>query len=183
MYSTLVGPSSDKALLRDILLDGNFVNAADYTAKPAVLGYLVRENNLSGQTGNRAVNNNLSQGYQEILDISTTDSAKNVREEWATSDSSGNQGIDSSEINVNKKPSDYSDGIFYEQKTIQTLRIDRTDYAKEAQDGTQGILTTKCVNHTARQEFELTDGLMPLTLVRTGTDDKWNDWHAVTNWN
>lgn len=183
MYSTLVGPSSDKALLRDILLDGNFVNAADYTAKPAVLGYLVRENNLSGQTGNRAVNNNLSQGYQGILDISTTDSVKNVREEWATSDSSGNQGIDSSEINVNKKPSEYSDGIFYEQKTIQTLRIDRTDYAKEAQDGTQGILTTKCVNHTARQEFELTDGSMPLTLVRTGTDDKWNDWHGVTNWN
>lgn len=91
--------------------------------------------------------------------------------------------IDKSNVSSNKKPSDYSDGIFYEQKTTKTLGIDRADYAKEAQDGTQGILTTKCVNHTARQEFELTDGSMPLTLVRTGADDKWNDWHAVTNWN
>lgn len=91
--------------------------------------------------------------------------------------------IDKSNVSSNKKPSDYSDGIFYEQKTTKTLGIDRADYAKEAQDGTQGILTTKSVNHTARQEFELTDGSMPLTLVRTGADDKWNDWHVVTNWN
>lgn len=109
--------------------------------------------------------------------------SESVAAKMQVTSAGGTLTINTANTDVNKKPSDYSDGIFYEQKTTKTLGIDRADYAKEAQDGTQGILTTKSVNHTARQEFELTDGSMPLTLVRTGADDKWNDWHVVTNWN
>lgn len=97
MYSTLVGPSSNKALLRDVLLDGNFVNAADWTAQPAEYGYLVRENNLPGQVGNHANNNYLGQGIKDILDTRTENNVANVREAWSVLDSSQAGNVDLSD--------------------------------------------------------------------------------------
>lgn len=95
--------------------------------------------------------------------------------------------IDKSNISSNKKPSDYSDGIFYEQKTATAVGIDRTNYADDFKSGENGILTTKAVTidkkKYARQSFELLDNDYPLTLERNGSDSAWNDWHAVTNWN
>lgn len=187
MYSTLVGPSSSKSLLRDILLDGNFVNAADYTAKPTELGYLVRENNLPGQTGNRAINTSLGQGYKGVLDTSTTGNEKNVREPWETQESISSFKIDQSNTDTNKKPSDYPEGFSYEQKTASAVGIDRTDYADAVKSGTNGILTTKAVTidkkKYARQSFELLDNDYPLTLERNGLDGEWKDWHGITAWN
>lgn len=95
--------------------------------------------------------------------------------------------IDKSNISSNKKPSDYSDGIFYEQKTATAVGIDRTNYADDFKSGENGVLTTKVVTidkkKYARQSFELLDNDYPLTLERNGSDSAWEDWHAVTNWN
>lgn len=106
-------------------------------------------------------------------------------------DSDGNQSkpnkIDQSNTDKNKMPSDYSDGIFYEQKTATAVGIDRTNYADDFKSGENGVLTTKAVTidkkKYARQSFELLDNDYPLTLERNGSDSAWNDWHAVTNWN
>lgn len=93
-----------------------------------------------------------------------------------------NLNIDKSNVSSNKKPSEYSDGIFYEKKMAASIGIHRLDYAKPAQSGTWGILTTKSLDGTVRQMFELFDGNLPLTFVRTGSKDKWKDWSGITNW-
>lgn len=106
-------------------------------------------------------------------------------------DSDGNQSkpnkIDQSNTDKNKMPSDYSDGIFYEQKTATAVGIDRTDYADAVKSGTNGVLTTKAVTidkkKYARQSFELLDNDYPLTLERNGSDSAWEDWHGITAWN
>ncbi|WP_270529526.1 GH25 family lysozyme [Limosilactobacillus vaginalis] len=110
--------------------------------------------------------------------VSITDSGQN---------NSQQNKVDQSNTDKNKVPSDYSDGIFYEQKTAAAVDIDRTDYADAVKSGTTGILTTKAVTidkkKYARQSFELLDNDYPLTLERNGSDSAWEDWHAVTNWN
>lgn len=109
----------------------------------------------------------------------------------ANSDSSAKpavaDSIDTKNVDKNKMPADYSDGIFYEQKLANVVEINRSDYASDAQSGTTGILTTKAITvdnkKLARQRFELLDNDYPLTLERNGADSSWNDWHGVTNWN
>ena len=184
MYSTLVGPSSDKALLRNVTIDGNFVNAADYTTKPTALGFIVRENNLAGQVGNHSVNNYLSQGYQGILDMSTSNGENNLREPWIENDSSSaSNSIDTENLDKNNKPSEIPDGFSYALKKAEAIGIDRSDFAKDAQAGSKGLLTTKAVSGLVKQHFELLDGLEPLNFERTGSGDTWTDWFCMTNWN
>lgn len=103
------------------------------------------------------------------------------------SDETQHNKIDQSNTETNKTPSDYSDGVFYEAKTVTAVGIDRDGYADDVKTGTNGILTTKVVTINnqkyARQTFELLDNTYPLTLERNGAGDSWNDWHGVTNWN
>lgn len=136
------------------------------------------------------------QAYDLASDTAATvkkmvSSASSSASSSATSDSSAEpavvDSIDTKNVDKNKMPADYSDGIFYEQKLATSVDINRSDYASDAQSGTTGILTTKAITvdkkKLARQRFELLDNDYPLTLERNGADSSWNDWHGVTNWN
>ena len=121
MYSYLVGPSSPHALLRNVLIEGNFINGADWTANPAVMGYVVNENNVTGQSDNHANNNYLSIGIKDILDTRTNDGSTNVREPWIVMDSP------SKEVNI-----DLSDYAKLSQLANYVKRAELSDYAKKS---------------------------------------------------
>lgn len=91
------------------------------------------------------------------------------------------QKIDQDDSDKSKKPSEYSEGFSYELKKADALDLDRSNYDKSVQDGTQGILTTTVVAGFARQRLEIVDSTRPLTFERNGTKDTWNGWEFVTN--
>lgn len=91
------------------------------------------------------------------------------------------QKIDQDDSDKSKKPSEYSEGFSYELKKVDALDLDRSNYDKSVQDGTQGILTTTVVAGFARQRIEIVDSTRPLTFERNGTKDTWNGWEFVTN--
>lgn len=90
--------------------------------------------------------------------------------------------IDSSSQTLNKKPSDYSEGIFHEVKTISALGIDRSDLAPESQQGSIAFVTTKVYSGMARQVAEVLASEKPVTFVRNGVDDTWYGWEVDTLW-
>lgn len=104
MYSYLVGPSTSHSLLRNVHLDDNFVNAAAWSANPVQNGYLVRENNVSGQVGNHVSGAYLSQGLAGVLDTSKDNGAANVREVW-TDDNAAAAAVDYSKVQAYVKDS------------------------------------------------------------------------------
>lgn len=86
--------------------------------------------------------------------------------------------IDASLKYMSKKPSDYTDGIFYEEKYISTMGIDRSSLDSSAQTGTYGLVTTKVmtINGTkfARQQCEVLDSQRPITFLRNGYSNSWS---------
>lgn len=92
--------------------------------------------------------------------------------------------IDSSSQYSNKTPSEYSDGIFYEEKYISTMGIDRSSLDNSAQSGTYGLVTTKVmtINGTkyARQQCEVMDSQRPITFLRNGYSNSWSSWEVNT---
>lgn len=92
MYSTLIGPSGPKSLIRDTLLSNNTINGGNWSADTPAFGYLVRENNLPGQTGNHISGYYLSIGIQALMDTSTTDGSANQREAWTMDDDRATSG-------------------------------------------------------------------------------------------
>lgn len=92
------------------------------------------------------------------------------------------QTIDKDNADKNKKPSEYSEGFSYELKKVNALDLDRSNYDKSVQDGTQGILTTTVVAGFARQRLEIVDSTRPLTFERNGSNTTWHAWELVTTW-
>lgn len=90
--------------------------------------------------------------------------------------------IDSSSQNINKKPSDYSEGIFHEIKKVSSMDIDRSDLAPESQQGNTVFVTTKVYSGMARQVAEVLDSEKPVTFIRNGIGDSWYRWEADTSW-
>lgn len=92
--------------------------------------------------------------------------------------------IDASLKYMSKKPSDYTDGIFYEEKYISTMGIDRSSLDSSAQTGTYGLVTTKVmtINGTkfARQQCEVIDSQRPITFLRNGYSNSWSSWEVNT---
>ncbi|HJA23125.1 MAG TPA: hypothetical protein H9958_02750 [Candidatus Limosilactobacillus intestinavium] len=92
--------------------------------------------------------------------------------------------IDASLKYMSKKPSDYTDGIFYEEKYISTMCIDRSSLDSSAQTGTYGLVTTKVmtINGTkyARQQCEVLDSQRPITFLRNGYSNSWSSWEVNT---
>lgn len=92
--------------------------------------------------------------------------------------------IDASLKYMSKKPSDYTDGIFYEEKYISTMGIDRSSLDSSAQTGTYGLVTTKVmtINGTkfARQQCEVIDSQRPITFLRNGYSTSWSSWEVNT---
>lgn len=92
--------------------------------------------------------------------------------------------IDTSLKYMSKKPSDYTDGIFYEEKYISTMGIDRSSLDSSAQTGTYGLVTTKVmtINGTkfARQQCEVIDSQRPITFLRNGYSTSWSSWEVNT---
>ena len=75
-----------------------------------------------------------------------------------------------------KAPADYSDGVFYEKVFLDSFQI-------KSIQGKLGILTTKVIvddNHCyARQQLEVVDSKKPVTLMRNGRDNVWDDWNYL----
>lgn len=92
------------------------------------------------------------------------------------------QKIDQDDSDKSKKPSEYSEGFSYELKKVDALDLDRSNYDKSVQDGTQGILTTTVVAGFARQRLEIIDSTRPLTFERNGSNTTWHAWELVTTW-
>ena len=90
--------------------------------------------------------------------------------------------IDSSSQNTNKKPSEYSEGIFHEIKKVPSMDIDRSDLAPESQQGNTVFVTTKVYSGMARQVAEVLDSEKPVTFIRNGIGDSWYRWEADTSW-
>lgn len=90
------------------------------------------------------------------------------------------QKIDQDNSDKSKKPSEYSEGFSYELKKVDALDLDRSNYDKSVQDGTQGILTTTVVAGFARQRLEIVDSTRPLTFERNGSNTTWHAWELVT---
>ena len=95
-------------------------------------------------------------------------------------------GIDTSNPLTNKKPSDYSDGIFYEVKSISALSINRSRFDSSAQTGSYGLVTTKVVtvNGTkfAHQKCEVLDSQRLIIFLRHGYSDNWTTWELNQTW-
>lgn len=91
------------------------------------------------------------------------------------------QKIDTDNADKSKKPSDYPEGFSYELKGVGAVELDRSNYDKSVQDGTQGLLTTVVVSGFVRQRLEIIDSSRPLTFERNGMQDTWNGWEFVTN--
>lgn len=91
------------------------------------------------------------------------------------------QKIDTDNADKSKKPSDYPEGFSYELKGVSSTGLDRSNYDKSVQDGTQGLLTTVVVSGFVRQRLEIIDSSRPLTFVRNGMQDTWNGWEFITN--
>lgn len=94
--------------------------------------------------------------------------------------------IDTNDLHVIKKPSEYPDGFSYELKSMSALRIDRTNSHPTAQVGDMGLLITKAVSYEntkyVRQTLEQLDNSRPLNYVRNGHDETWFDWEDSTTW-
>lgn len=90
--------------------------------------------------------------------------------------------IDSISQTTNKKPSDYSEGIFHEVKRVSALGIDRSDLAAESQQGNTVFVTTKVYSGMARQVAEVLDSEKPVTFIRNGAGNSWYRWEADTSW-
>ena len=89
--------------------------------------------------------------------------------------------IDDQSSDKDKKPSEYPEGFSYELKNVDAIGLDRSNYDKSVQDGTQGVLTTVVIKDFVRQRLEIIDSSRPLTFERNGTKDTWNGWEFVTN--
>lgn len=90
--------------------------------------------------------------------------------------------IDSSSQTTNKKPSDYSEGIFHEVKDISSLGIDRTpaDFAPEGRQGTTAFVTTMSYGGMAHQTADIVDSEKPMRFCRNGKGDTWYRWEWST---
>lgn len=90
--------------------------------------------------------------------------------------------IDSSSQNTNKKPSDYSEGIFHEVKDVSTLGIVRTpaDFAPEGRQGTTAFVTTMSYGGMAHQTADIVDSEKPMRFCRNGKGDTWYRWEWST---
>lgn len=119
-------------------------------------------------------------------DLVTNDQlAYNMQHALATIDQAKTK-IDTNDLHVIKKPSEYPDGFSYELKSMSALGIDRTNSHSTAQVGDMGLLITKAVSYDntkyVRQTLEQLDNSRPLNYVRNGHDETWFSWEAVTSW-
>ncbi|MCC4398227.1 BppU family phage baseplate upper protein [Limosilactobacillus reuteri] len=84
MWSYFIGPSNSNALIREMVVESNYVNAGNWNDPNDVrYGYLVLENNLPNQLGNRANNNYLGVGIKGIIDFNS----QSKYEAWRGQDS------------------------------------------------------------------------------------------------
>lgn len=107
----------------------------------------------------------IGQANQQITDLQTAVKAQQ------------SAAIDTSNVSTSKKPSDYSDGIFYELKSVSTLGLDRSGIASELQQGTNAIVTTKAYSGMARQMAEVIGSATPATFIRNGNSTNWSNWY------
>lgn len=95
--------------------------------------------------------------------------------------------IDTNDDSTIKKPSDYSEGFSYEQKSVSATGLDQSNFTGSAlSTATLGLLTSKTIISKSvkyvRQRFEVLDSDYPYTFERNGTGDTWYPWHGVTVW-
>lgn len=84
MWSYFIGPSNSNVLIRETIVESNYVNAGNWNDPNDVrYGYLVLENNLPNQLGNRANNNYLGVGIKGIIDFNS----QSKYEAWRGQDS------------------------------------------------------------------------------------------------
>lgn len=84
MWSYFIGPSNSNVLIRETIVESNYVNAGNWNDPNDVrYGYLVLENNLPNQLGNRANNNYLGVGIKGIIDFNN----QSKYESWRGQDS------------------------------------------------------------------------------------------------
>lgn len=90
--------------------------------------------------------------------------------------------IDSTSQTTNKKPSDYSEGIFHEVKEVSTLGIvrDPADFAPEGRQGTIAFVTTMSYGGMAHQTADIVDSEKPMRFCRNGKGDTWYRWEWST---
>ena len=90
--------------------------------------------------------------------------------------------IDSTSQTTNKKPSDYSEGIFHEVKDVSTLGIVRTpaDFAPEGRQGTTVFVTTMSYGGIAHQTADIVDSEKPMRFCRNGQGNTWYRWEWAT---
>jgi hypothetical protein len=92
--------------------------------------------------------------------------------------------IDSTSQTTNKKPSDYSEGIFHEVKEVSTLGIvrDPADFAPEGRQGTIAFVTTMSYGGMAHQTADIVDSEKPMRFCRNGKGDIWYRWENSTTY-
>lgn len=107
---------------------------------------------------------------------STAETASSKAEQSITLANDAKPKIDSTSQTTNKKPSEYSEGIFHEVKDVSALGIDRSQIAPELQKGHCALVTTKKYNGYVRQVAEVVDSSTPATFVRNGENSTWYSW-------
>lgn len=90
--------------------------------------------------------------------------------------------IDSTSQTTNKKPSDYSEGIFHEVKDVSAIGIVRSpaDFAPEGRQGTTAFVTTMSYGGMAHQTADIVDSEKPMRFCRNGNGDTWYRWEWST---
>lgn len=148
------------------------INWADIEGKPDLDHYYTKDE-VDGKIASAASGGKVDlSGY---LTLVQADAKYATKSELATE-----QKIDQDNSDKSKKPSEYSEGFSYELKKVDALDLDRSNYDKSVQDGTQGILTTTVVAGFARQRLEIVDSTRPLTFERNGSNTTWHAWELVT---
>lgn len=94
--------------------------------------------------------------------------------------------IDTSDLHKIKKPSEYSDGFYYEVKTLADLGIDLTKYDKSVQNGWIGLVKSERVSifNTVyvTQTVRMLGSYRPTTFIRNGSDDTWYPFELLNTW-
>ena len=158
---------------------------AKLTDIPSIAG-LVKEAELDNYVKKGEIPEVDLSGYAKITDLIGYAKTSDIPTDVVTHAELANATpkIDASLKYMSKKPSDYTDGIFYEEKYISTMGIDRSSLDSSAQTGTYGLVTTKVmtINGTkfARQQCEVIDSQRPITFLRNGYSNSWSSWEVNT---
>lgn len=113
---------------------------------------------------------------------STAEGASSKAEQAITLANDAKPKIDSTSQTTNKKPSDYSEGIFHEVKDVSAIGIVRTptDFAPEGRQGTTAFVTTMSYGSMAHQTADIVDSEKPMRFCRNGKGDTWYRWEWTT---